>query len=238
VSAWSSLAPFLSKAFVAGVGLLFVVLLVVGTLFWLAERRRNSEHFPREPVQGIANGVWLALVTMTTVGYGDRVPISHAGRVIAGVWMIISLVCASSLTAGIATAFTLSELGRSTIARLDQLEGRRVAVVLGTTGADLAKSQGARLVRTGKLADAVARVEAGAADAVVFDRPMLQYYLQRHPETDLELSRGAWTPQGYGFAVNGDHLVQALDVALLEVQESGQARKITERWLGAEREGR
>ncbi len=86
------------------------MLLGVGTLLWLAERRDNPEQFPATPVRGIGNGVWLALVTMTTVGYGDRVPITTAGRVMAGVWMVIALISASSLTAGIATALTLSQL--------------------------------------------------------------------------------------------------------------------------------
>lgn len=228
----------MSKAFAAGLGVLLLVLLGVGTLFWLAERRRNPEQFPDKPAAGIANGVWLAVVTMTTVGYGDRAPVSAVGRVIAAIWMIVALISASSLTAGIATALTLSQLDRAAISRLDELDGRRVAVVIGTTGAALADSHGARLVQTQNLDQAVARVLAGDADAVVFDRPMLQYYLKQHPDAGLRLSQGAWQPQGYGFAVkNDDRLVRALDVALLESGASGQTRRITTKWLGAEQDG-
>jgi polar amino acid transport system substrate-binding protein len=235
---WSRVKPFLTKAFAAGVGLLLLVLLGVGTLFWLAERRRNPEQFPEKPAAGIANGVWLAVVTMTTVGYGDRVPLSGAGRVIASIWMIVALISASSLTAGIATALTLSQLDRAAISRLDELDGRRVAVVAGTTGASLAESHGARLVKTPNLEQAVERVIAGKADAVVFDRPMLQYYLKQHPDVGLQLSQGAWQPQGYGFAAkNDDALVRSLNVALLELEASGQTRSIANKWLGAEQDG-
>ena len=42
---------------------LISVLLLVGSLIWLAERNRNSEQFPREWLPGISSGMWFALVT-------------------------------------------------------------------------------------------------------------------------------------------------------------------------------
>ncbi len=94
------------------------------------------------------------------------------------------------------------------------------------------------MIETARLEQAVERVLSGKAEAVVFDRPMLQYYLKQHPDVDLELSQGAWQPQGYGFAIRDDRdLLRALDVALLEVEGSGEARRIEQKWLGADRDG-
>lgn len=39
---------------------------------------------------------------------GDRAAVTKAGRIIAGIWMMVTLVTVSSLTAGLASAFTLS----------------------------------------------------------------------------------------------------------------------------------
>src|SRR5690606_38328019 len=97
-SLFDKVKPFLTRTFLAGCGGLLLVLVIAGAAIWFAERRQNGEQFPAHPVHGIGNRVWLALVTMTTVGYGDRVPKTVAGRAIAGVWMLLSMIIASSLT--------------------------------------------------------------------------------------------------------------------------------------------
>jgi polar amino acid transport system substrate-binding protein len=193
------------------------VLGIVGTLIWLAERKENPEQFPRRPVPGIANGVWFALVTMTTVGYGDRVPTTTAGRVVAGVWMVVALLTASSLTAGIATAITVAQLAPSRVASAAHRAGGRVSVVSA-------------------FEEGVERVATGAADAFVFDRPMLRYYLRKNPELELGVSEASYVTQGYGFAVADADLQHTLDVALLHVTEDGVVKRVTTEWLGASAE--
>ena len=82
---------FLGWAVLSSVLVLITVLLVVGSLIWLAERRSNSEQFPAQPLPGIASGMWFALVTLTTVGYGDKAPITRLGRGLTAIWMVTSL---------------------------------------------------------------------------------------------------------------------------------------------------
>ena len=67
--------------FLSVVSTLGVVLLIVGFLVWLAEKKVNPSHFPKNPLRGIGSGFWFSAVTMTTVGYGDKVPVSFIGRV-------------------------------------------------------------------------------------------------------------------------------------------------------------
>lgn len=51
---------------------LFVVLVLLaiisGVVMWILEYRANNELFPGNPVNGIWQGTWWAVVTMTTVG--------------------------------------------------------------------------------------------------------------------------------------------------------------------------
>ena len=79
---WGRIAPFFSTSFFTAVGILLCILAVVGALVWLLGRRAGNEAFPRDPVRGIANGIWFAIVTMSTVGYGDLAPKTLLGRLI------------------------------------------------------------------------------------------------------------------------------------------------------------
>ena len=232
-SLWKRVQPFLTTAFVAAVCVLLLVLLGVGTATWLVERRKNPEQFPSHPVRGIGNGIWFALVTMTTVGYGDRAPATVPGRVIAGIWMVIALLTTSSLTAGIASALTLSQLDVSSIGTADQLRGRPVAVVAGTLSEEFARTHGARPVTANGLDQALRAVVDGSADAVVFDRPTLLHELRQQPDLELVVSPRSYRPQGYAFAVGeNDALRRRLSVGVLQAVESGNVAALERRWLG------
>lgn len=52
-------------------------------------------------ISSIGDGIWFAWVTLTTVGYGDLVPRSTAGRLIGGVLTFLGVVF-FSLSANIA----------------------------------------------------------------------------------------------------------------------------------------
>ncbi len=226
------LAPFVSSGFLGGAGALLFVLLVVGAVLWLVERKKN-ESIAMKPLSGIGTGVWLAIVTMTTVGYGDRVPETPAGRVVAGVWMLLSLVVVSSLTAFLATALTVAQLDDTTIAHAEELAERKVAVVDGTTSVAFASRFRARLVREPDLEDAVRAVIDERAEAVVYDRPILQWHLRELEDHGLTISEDRYEPLGYGFAVARDanELSHHLDVALLGLEESKDLEEIISRWL-------
>lgn len=227
--------PFFSRAFLYGTGVLLTVLCIVGTLIWVVERKKNPEQFPPSPARGIANGVWFALVTMTTVGYGDRAPVTGLGRVISGVWMVIALISASSLTAGIATALTLAQLSTGGVESIDQLARERVAVVSGTPAEDFVHHTRVRPIPVKTMEEGIRKLEAGEVKAVLFDRPQLLFYIKEHPDKDLSVSRASYMPQGYGFALPLATTHQHdLNVALVRLFEQGTTQKITTKWLGVE----
>ncbi len=60
----------------------FVIVLVVGTLMCLVEGDENG-------FDSIPHGVYWAIVTLTTVGYGDITPHTVLGRILASLIMIM-----------------------------------------------------------------------------------------------------------------------------------------------------
>ena len=61
-------------------------------------------------IQGIFQGVWWAITTVTTVGYGDLYPESHAGRILAAAVMIIGIGFVAVLTANISSYFVENDM--------------------------------------------------------------------------------------------------------------------------------
>lgn len=228
---WTRVRPFFSRAFLFGLALIFSLLVIVGTLIWLFERRRGEGDFARGP-GGIGSGMWFAIVTMTTVGYGDKTPKTVAGRVVAALWMLMATITYSTLTAGIAAALALVSLEQGTFDKPELLLGRRVATVTGTTGEEAVRAFGGQVVACESLDVAIARLQSGLADVVVFDYPALEYRLKSQAPAGLSLSQTRFMTQNYGFAVSlGSPLSQQLDVQLLQLHESGKLDRLTKNGL-------
>jgi voltage-gated potassium channel len=60
----------------------------------------DSENFP-----SIGSGLWWAVQTVTTVGYGDYVPTSLAGRLVASLIMLLGIGFLTVITASITSTF-------------------------------------------------------------------------------------------------------------------------------------
>lgn len=69
---------------------------VSGTLMWLLDRHE----FP-----DVGVGLWWALQTVTTVGYGDIAPRETLGRLVGGALMLTSIAFVSIVTAAITSSF-------------------------------------------------------------------------------------------------------------------------------------
>lgn len=228
------LRPLVGVAALSSVAVLLLSLFAVGNLIWLAERRSNHSQFPRQYLRGLGNAMWFALVTLTTVGYGDRAPVSKTGRAITAVWMVVSLIAVSSITAGLASAFTVALARKSTapITNPTQLRGAVIAVVRGTTSELWADRMGAKSVATDSLKQAIDLVQQKRAEGVIYDRPALRYFIAQNPKSDLQLAPFDLASQTYGFAVrSGSPLRKPINVTVMSMHRVGEIRDIVDRAL-------
>ena len=229
-SIWETVSPFLRRTFLVGVLTLLIVLFIIGNIIWLAERKSN-ESFPERYIPGVGTGMWFAVVTFTTVGYGDLAPITRTGRLVASVWMIVALVTASSLTASIATSFTLIKMSHVTIDSPTDLKHKRVATVRGSTGVEFALRYGAKPVLVKTKQDAVERLIANQVDAFAYDYPIMRYLLNENPHPELAIIRSHNDVEYYGFAVRlNNPLVRRLNTVLLQALEEGMVSSIRREW--------
>jgi voltage-gated potassium channel len=107
-------------------GLHFVLLAVLAIVFvcsaleLLFERNAHGSN-----IHNFGDALWWAIVTVTTVGYGDRYPVSAGGRGVAVVLMLVGIGLIGVLTATVASYFVEEKANEETAAlneRLDRIE--------------------------------------------------------------------------------------------------------------------
>lgn len=227
----SALGRVASGPFLHSLAALLGILALLGALVWLAERRHNAQ-FAKRPVQGIGSGIWWSAVTMTTVGYGDKAPVTPLGRTIALVWMFASVILISSVTAAIASSLTVGELDQ-TLTGLEDLHGKRVLTAEGSSSAAFLTEELVRHDRVATIEQALDALAAGRADAVVYDVPILRYLINANHRGELRVLPTLLSRQDYGIALPaGSTLREELNRQILTIIQEPEWDRLVKGYLG------
>ena len=97
-------------------GVLLACIVSFGYIFYLVEPQ----------IKTFGDGIWWALVTITTVGYGDITPLTTLGRFVAGALMLFGLGLIATVTAIISAKFIQNYVDHHTnddiLEKLEELE--------------------------------------------------------------------------------------------------------------------
>ena len=151
---WLILSPILLET----IGVLLIVIVISAHLLWFFEREQNPQMFPKQYLRGIWEACWWSVVTVVTVGYGDKAPIGVAGRIIATIWMFTGVLLVSYFTASVSSALTVQQL-QTSIQGLKDLNGKRVATVTGSTAAAYLANRPLKKLEFELVAEAFASLE-------------------------------------------------------------------------------
>lgn len=88
------------RALLASLVVMLSVMIAGASLIYLLEHRVQPDKFGSIP-----DSMWWAVATLTTVGYGDVVPVTPAGKVLGGILMMFGLAMFALPVGIIATAF-------------------------------------------------------------------------------------------------------------------------------------
>jgi voltage-gated potassium channel len=147
-----------------------VLIAAVVTLFlgaWLVllfeEKAKGSN------IHDYPDALWWAVVTVTTVGYGDRYPVTEGGRVVAAILMLVGIGLIGVLTATVASVF----IKEHTDANKEEFKkghadlGQQLSVISDRL-ADVERRLGATSAEVAAV-DAVADTEAAANGPMATD---------------------------------------------------------------------
>ena len=203
---------------------------------YLFERKHNREQFDKGWVKGVAAGMWWAAVTLTTVGYGDKVPRTLGGRLIGLVWMFAGLFIIAGFTAAVTSALTLTQL-RSRISGPADLSRVKVATVDGSTSADYLRSRHIMFSKFADVESAMADLVSEGCDAVVYDAPILQYQAFQNNSGVAYVLPGTFERQNYAFALPSDSaLREPINQVLLRKTSSPSWDEVLAGYFGESQE--
>ena len=215
------------------IALTFALLIVMGVAMWIAERPMQPQGH-ESVVDTLRDGVYWAVVTMTTVGYGDKTPKTTAGRVVAVVWMLASVALVSILSTSIVSRMTAERVvGGLRVTEAD-LAGKRLAAVGHSSGAEYLDERHLRYAPFDELAAALTALESRGSRrgrqqrrrAPVSDLSALQ-------EGTIKAPQGVLEPAYMAIALPpGSPLKKPLDEALVGITASQEWRQIEDGYFG------
>ena len=213
------------------VGLMFLMSLMIGIIVWLFEKRRNSEMFGDGNVKGIGHGIWWAMVTMTTVGYGDKSPKTLGGRIFAIVWMIFSIVFIAAFTATITTQLTLTEL-RGKVHGFNDLYHAQVGCISGSEGFNFLAKKGVAAIPFESISEGLAAVASRKIDAFVQDEKILQYLIKKEFPGRLQVVGGTFDEYFVSIALQQNSpLRKTINQALLKFMKTESWAELLNRYI-------
>lgn len=222
-----------SYDFIEAIGFLILLLFVVGFLVWLFERKKNSDQFGNDKTNGLLSSFWFAAVTMTTVGYGDKAPITTGGRLIALVWMFVAIIIISSITAAITSALTVSQL-QAKVNSLNDLYNVKVGTVSNSSAEKFLTEKGINTILFETPESCVEGLNNSIVDAIVYDTPILKYLIKSKNYNDrLTILPSNIKPEYYAFAFNtGSKLRERINPHLISIINTKRNEELLERYFG------
>ena len=155
------------KALLASVVILFGLVLVTASAMHVVEHGAQPDKFGSIPA-----AMWWAVVTLTTVGYGDVVPVTLVGRIIASFTMVMGLMMLALPVGIIATAFA-NEIHRrefvvtwgmvSRVPLFAELNAGEIADVMRYLRSQTVPT-GTLIVRRGEIAHSMYFITSGAVE--------------------------------------------------------------------------
>ena len=213
------------------IGLLFLMSLIFGVIVWLFERQRNSEMFGDGYVKGIGHGIWWAMVTMTTVGYGDKAPKTMGGRIFALIWMIFSVVFIASFTASITTQLTINEL-RGKVRGFNDLYHARVGSVAGSVALNFLIKKGVAVIPFKSTQEGLQAVADHQVDAFVQDEKILGFNIKREFPGRLQVVGGTFDEYFVSIALQqGSPLRKPINKVLLKLMRTESWDELLNRYI-------
>jgi len=229
-NAWQALSGNTARQIYPFIGIILLLMLITATVVYLIERRHKNSFLQNESwIKGIAEAFWWILTTM--FGQEEVHPKGLSSRIIAFMWIPFGVICVSLFTATVTASLTAQQI-QNTIESIDDLRGKSVLTVSGSTSKKYLDEHGIKPEVVGSISKAYPQLEAGKYDAIVYDAPVLQYYADHEGKNKVVTVGKLLKRESYGLVfASGSPLREQVNQALLQMQDEGTIDRLNQKWF-------
>ena len=214
---------------------ILAMLILIGIAMWIVERRVRATAQgagAESAVVSLRDGLYWAVVTMTTVGYGDKTPKTPLGRGVAIIWMMSSLVLVSLLSTSLVSRLTADRVEASNLAASIDLNGKKLAAVAHSSGAEYLDQMHLPYTKYKDLPEALDSLANGQSNVVVNSVGALQYFVAKRYAKVIEVPQGLLAPAHMAIALpEHSPIKKPIDRALIRITNSPEWRTLEERFF-------
>lgn len=223
-------AALFSKDILGAIGFLLLLSVIAGIIVWLLERGRNREMFDGS-LRGLGSGVWWSVVTMSTVGYGDKTPQTAGGRLVAVVWMLFSIVFIANVTATITTSLTMQGL-RGKVRGFSDLEHARVGTIPHSEAMHFLSKHAIAAIPFEEIPQGLQALAEGRIDAFVLNELLLKHQVKNEFQGKVRVLPGVFDEYFVGIALQDKTpLRKPINKALLAFMKTPEWAELQKRFI-------
>lgn len=209
-----------------------IISVIPAHVIWLAERNHGHRMVARSYFPGVFQAMGWSLGMLA--GQPDTMPRHAFTKGLAVLWAFVGIIFVAYYTATLTANLTVERFDAK-INTPSDLVGKRVCTVAKTEPASYLNSIGVRADEVPTIDDCYTDLKRGELDAVVFDAPVLRFFVAHEGAGFAQIVGTIFETEDYGVAFpNGSQLRKQFDRGLLSIREDGTYALIKQKWFGNE----
>lgn len=219
-----------SSMMLVWLGAALVITILPAHILWFIERRHSDSTVSRSYFPGIFQAFGWGLGALAA--QADSSPRHWVGRSMAILWAFVSIIFVAFYTANLTATLTVEKLEAQINGPADLYE-KSVATVANTTSAAYLNSVGIPATQMASIEDCYRALRDENYDAVVFDAPVLRFYVAHQGKGIADVAGPVFQEENYGVVFQiGSELRKPVDQTLLRIREDGTYDLLEDKWFG------
>lgn len=203
--------------------LLFCIV-VLAHLIWVVERNRNP-WFHKSYKKWIVDWIrfWSTSLYFGFWNKWELEPITRRWRIITTFWVIFLIFMIAYFTSTVTSQLTVSQINWA-INSINDLPWKKVATVKSTTSSKFLKTEWIEYIWYSNINEAIKDLESWKITALVYDAPVLQYYVKNKWKGKVKIVWKVFKKEDYWIAVDPKNreLLDKINIELQKIKENGE----------------